>query len=146
MEALGALPSVPRLQGAIGELVAADFGEQEDIHVPLIEWESVAAQQSQEVELGSKSPDSLTPIENSNLELGDTEIVSNQQRRRLLKAHGKGKRGRTRKDGGKGGSFTNETLTNSDFVARHTALLREVEATGKRFTWFGFGNRYIVAM
>ncbi|KAK8636030.1 hypothetical protein V6N13_004740 [Hibiscus sabdariffa] len=62
----------------IGELVAVEAGEREDIHVPLIEWKSVAAQQSQEFELGSKSPKSLIPIESSNLELGDTEIVLNQ--------------------------------------------------------------------
>ncbi|KAL4378318.1 hypothetical protein GQ457_02G016770 [Hibiscus cannabinus] len=107
-------PPVPRLQGTMGELVVTNFGERE---------------QSQEVDLGAKSPDSLKPLENSYFELGCTEIVSNQQINRLLKAQGKGKRGRTRKDGGRGVSFANESLTDSDFVARQTALLKEAEAT-----------------
>ncbi|KAK8527663.1 hypothetical protein V6N12_054868 [Hibiscus sabdariffa] len=37
MEALGALPSMPGLQGAMGRLVAADSDEWEDVQVPLIE-------------------------------------------------------------------------------------------------------------
>ncbi|KAK8595440.1 hypothetical protein V6N13_016809 [Hibiscus sabdariffa] len=151
METQRALPPVPGLQGTMGELVVTNFGERE---------------QSQEVDLGAKSPDSLKPLENSYFELGCTEIVSNQQvvahqdnsaveivlskglsrkvrsvndlvidtlsaeqRNRLLKAQGKGKRGRTRKDGGRGVSFANESLTDSDFVARQTALLKEAEAT-----------------
>ncbi|KAL4297600.1 hypothetical protein GQ457_12G031630 [Hibiscus cannabinus] len=151
METQRALPPVPGLQGTIGELLVTIFGERE---------------QSQEVDLGAKSPDSLKPLENSYFELGCTEIVSNQQvvahqdnsaveivlskglsrkvrsvndlvidtlsaeqRNRLLKAQGKGKRGRTRKDGGRGVSFANESLTDSDFVARQTALLKEAEAT-----------------
>ncbi|KAL4278235.1 hypothetical protein GQ457_03G021170 [Hibiscus cannabinus] len=151
METQRALPPIPGLQGTMGELVVTNFGERE---------------QSQEVDLGAKSPDSLKPLENSYFELGCTEIVSNQQvvahqdnsaveivlskglsrkvrsvndlvidtlsaeqRNRLLKAHGKGKRGRTRKDGGRGVSFANESLTDSDFVARQTALLKEAEAT-----------------
>ncbi|KAK8690574.1 hypothetical protein V6N13_074106 [Hibiscus sabdariffa] len=59
MEALRALPTVLGLQGTMGELVVMDSGEQEGIQVPIIEWEFVAAQQSQEVDLGSKSSDSL---------------------------------------------------------------------------------------
>ncbi|KAK8572905.1 hypothetical protein V6N12_028945 [Hibiscus sabdariffa] len=38
MEVLGALPSVPGLQGAMGELVAMDSSVREDIQVPLNEW------------------------------------------------------------------------------------------------------------
>ncbi|KAL4289881.1 hypothetical protein GQ457_14G000990 [Hibiscus cannabinus] len=151
METQRALPPIPGLQGTMGELVVTNFSERE---------------QSQEVDLGVKSPDSLKPLENSYFELGCTEIVSNQQvvahqdnsaveivlskglsrkvrsvndlvidtllaeqRNRLLKAQGKGKRGRTRKDGGRGVSFANESLTDSDFVARQTALLKEAEAT-----------------
>ncbi|KAK8648475.1 hypothetical protein V6N13_129227 [Hibiscus sabdariffa] len=151
METQRALPPVPGLQGMMGKLVVTNFGERE---------------QSQEVDLGAKSPDSLKPLENSYFELGCTKIVSNQQvvahqdnlaveivlskglsrkvrsvndlvidtlsaeqRNRLLKAQGKGKRGRTRKDGGRGVSFANESLTDSDFVARQTALLKEAEAT-----------------
>ncbi|KAL4353219.1 hypothetical protein GQ457_06G009120 [Hibiscus cannabinus] len=52
------------LQGTMGELVVTNFGERE---------------QSQEVDLGAKSPDSLKSLENSYFELGCTEIVSNQQ-------------------------------------------------------------------
>ncbi|KAL4308114.1 hypothetical protein GQ457_01G007440 [Hibiscus cannabinus] len=151
METQRALPPVPGLQGTMEELVVTNFGERE---------------QSQEVDLGAKSPDSLKPLENLYFELGCTEIVSNQQvvahqdnsaveivlskglsrkvrsmndlvidtlsveqRNRLLKAQGKGKRGKTRKDGGRGVSFANESLTDSDFVARQTALLKEAEAT-----------------
>ncbi|KAL4271658.1 hypothetical protein GQ457_13G012480 [Hibiscus cannabinus] len=57
------------------------------------------------------------------------DTLSAEQRNRLLKAQGKGKRGRTRKDGGRGVSFANESLTYSDFVARQTELLKEAEAT-----------------
>ncbi|KAL4386886.1 hypothetical protein GQ457_09G029220 [Hibiscus cannabinus] len=64
METQRALPPVPGLQGTIGELLVTIFGERE---------------QSQEVDLGAKSPDSLKPLENSYFELGCTEIVSNQQ-------------------------------------------------------------------
>ncbi|KAK8690485.1 hypothetical protein V6N13_074018 [Hibiscus sabdariffa] len=64
METQRALPPVPGLQGTMGELVVTNFGERE---------------QSQEVDLGAKSPDSLKPLENSYFELGCTEIVSNQQ-------------------------------------------------------------------
>ncbi|KAK8543770.1 hypothetical protein V6N13_025938 [Hibiscus sabdariffa] len=59
-----ALPPVPGLQGTMRELVVTNLGERE---------------QSQEVDLGAKSPDSLKPLENSYFELGCTEIVSNQQ-------------------------------------------------------------------
>ncbi|KAK8628497.1 hypothetical protein V6N13_009085 [Hibiscus sabdariffa] len=64
METQRALPPVPGLQGTMGELVVTNFGERE---------------QSQEVDLGAKPPDSLKPLENSYFELGCTEIVSNQQ-------------------------------------------------------------------
>ncbi|KAK8699786.1 hypothetical protein V6N13_115864 [Hibiscus sabdariffa] len=64
METQRALPPVPGLQGTMRELVVTNFGERE---------------QSQEVDLGAKSPDSLKPLENSYFELGCTEIVSNQQ-------------------------------------------------------------------
>ncbi|KAK8660210.1 hypothetical protein V6N13_051144 [Hibiscus sabdariffa] len=64
METQRALPPVPGLQGTMGELVVTNFGERK---------------QSQEVDLGAKSPDSLKPLENSYFELGCTEIVSNQQ-------------------------------------------------------------------
>ncbi|KAK8623450.1 hypothetical protein V6N13_118335 [Hibiscus sabdariffa] len=64
METQRALPPVPGLQGTMGELVVTNFGVRE---------------QSQEVDLGTKSPDSLKPLENSYFELGCTEIVSNQQ-------------------------------------------------------------------
>ncbi|KAL4352342.1 hypothetical protein GQ457_06G013020 [Hibiscus cannabinus] len=46
-----------------------------------------------------------------------------------LQAQGKGKRGRTRKDGGRVVSFANESLTDSNFVARQAALLKVAEAT-----------------
>ncbi|KAL4348267.1 hypothetical protein GQ457_17G011890 [Hibiscus cannabinus] len=117
METQRALPPVPGLQGTMGELVVTNFGERE---------------QSQEVDLGAKSPDSLKPLENSYFELGCTEIVSNQQvvaHQDNSAAQGKGKRGRTRKDGGMGVSFANESLMDSDFVARQTTLLKEAEAT-----------------
>ncbi|KAK8586261.1 hypothetical protein V6N13_082074 [Hibiscus sabdariffa] len=77
MEVLRVLPLVLGLQGLMGELVVMDSGERKGIQVPLIEWESIATQRNQEVDLGSKSPNSLKPIENSYLELGDTEIFSN---------------------------------------------------------------------
>ncbi|KAK8595435.1 hypothetical protein V6N13_016804 [Hibiscus sabdariffa] len=48
----------------MGELVVTNFGERE---------------QSQEFDLGAKSPDSLKPLENSYFQLGCTELVSNQQ-------------------------------------------------------------------
>ncbi|KAL4280890.1 hypothetical protein GQ457_03G022310 [Hibiscus cannabinus] len=101
MEVLCVLPLVTGLQCAKGELVVTDSDEHEGLHVPLIEWESVDAQRSQKVDLGPKSPDVLKSIKNVYFELGDTEIVSNQQKRRLLKVHGKGKRGRPRKVGDK---------------------------------------------
>ncbi|KAK8635163.1 hypothetical protein V6N13_023040 [Hibiscus sabdariffa] len=65
------------------------------------------------------------------------DTLSAEQRHRLLKVQGKGKRGRPRMDGGKDVPFANKSLTDSDFVARQTVLLRKVEAMIQLGQWVG---------
>ncbi|KAL4323623.1 hypothetical protein GQ457_11G028100 [Hibiscus cannabinus] len=122
METQRALPSVPGLQGTMGELVVTNFGEREQISNQQV----VAHQDNSAVEI-VLSKGLSRKVRSVNDLVIDT--LSAEQRNRLLKAQGKGKRGRTRKDGGRGVSFVNESLTDSDFVARQTTLLKEAEAT-----------------
>ncbi|KAK8628005.1 hypothetical protein V6N13_063718 [Hibiscus sabdariffa] len=57
------------------------------------------------------------------------DTLSTEERRRLLKRQGKGKRGRSQREGDHGHIFVNESLTDSDFVARKTSILNEAAAT-----------------
>ncbi|KAK8625849.1 hypothetical protein V6N13_057006 [Hibiscus sabdariffa] len=151
METQRALPLVPGLQCTMGELVVTNFDEWEQIQevdLGAKSPDSLKPLENSYFELGCTEIVSNQQVvahqDNSAVEIvlskglsrkvrsvNDLVIdtLSAEQRNRLLKAQGKGKRGRTRKDGGRGVSFANESLMDSDFVARQTALLKEAEAT-----------------